>query len=126
MAVNPTNQVSANDFRVNDRASGNGVVSDVKRSEDFKASFNPGQFRGVTGSGQPMSPIAKNYAGRIAESVERGKVNAGREAYNNGSPAVRTSIDNAVKDVTESGLLTGQEAQEMGWMIAKVLGDKKC
>ena len=72
---------------------------------------------------------ADQVRAEIAKTLERGKVNEGRRAYDNLGAPVQASIKQAVKNVEESGLLTGQEAQEMGFMIAKVLsehGGQKC
>jgi len=109
----------------NDGGVGGKGISDAARSNEFKSSIENARFKSVTGSGQPLSPIARNYASKIA-SIETDKLNAGRRSYENLGAPVQASISKAVKEAEESGLLTGQEAREMGWMIAKVLGDAKC
>ncbi len=110
----------------NDGGVGGKGVSDQVRSNRFQSSIDSARFKSVTGSGQPLSPIARNYASQVAKNIENDKLNAGRRSYENLGAPVQASISKAVKEAEESGLLTGQEAREMGWMIAKVLGDAKC
>lgn len=123
MAVGSANSVNPSQTRPSDISTGSGVVSDAKRSERSSTSFTPEQFRGATGSGQPLTPIAKNYVNRVADVIEKGKLNDGMRAYSNFGAPVRTSIDNAVTEARESGLLSGREANDMGLMIAKALKD---
>jgi len=126
MAVRSPNSVNPNQLRPSDSTTGSGVVSDAKRSQRSSTSFKPEQFRGATGSGQPLTPIAKNYVNRVADAVEKGKVQDGMRAYSNFGAPVRTAIDNAVADAQEVGAVnTPKEKAHMTAMIAKALNDNR-
>lgn len=116
--VNRLNAVSDNTVRDTGRE-GTGSVADSGKSTDFKANFDAAKFRDITSASPQASSITKNY---VAKLIEQNKIADGRRSYANLGAPVKASIDNAVADVQANGLLDKQQAEDMGFMIAKVMG----